>query len=1724
MIPRSPRNNADSPGPTAASAPASRGNALLRRFAQLFLPGAALIVLGALLIGESAGRSKLQQLRTRLAVEVGRSADVPADRVQGIVDGLHLVARAPAMRELLDDSDAQAPRRAAELFVALLTTSARLDQVRWIDETGQERVRAERRGDIAVLVPQGDLQDKRDRYYFIEASRLLPGALYLSPLDLNIERGQLERPYKPMLRAATPVADSDGRARGIVIVNYRAQDLLDRVLRMLNDAPGEVQLLDSDGNWLHHPDPSRAWGFMLGRAESLRDQDAQLWSTLTHDEHGQRDFAGALWTWAWVRWDALTASRDAPEAAAPRLLVAVRTAPAQLAAVRGEAAPLVAAAAAALLLLYALLAWRLARAGLERDAMDERAARLQSVAEAERELRRSEAQRHQVEQSLLDEQRRFREAAEASGRAWRQLAESMPHFVWTCTADGRCDYLSKQWLEYTGVAEAPQLGFGWLDQVHVDDRPALTAAWARAVQALDVFDVEFRIRRHDGVYRWFKTRAVPLLDDAGRITRWYGSNTDIDDLKNSERALRVSEQRFRTIYDATPVSIWEEDWSAVIADVRALSAQGVTDFAAYCREHPEHTTRMLRAVKILDVNQRTLELFRAPDKAAMLASLETVFATDDTLPGFIAEVSALADGKTRFSTQMAVNTLDGQRISVLLAMSLPPAGSASGIVFVSVIDVTEQQRISAELALHRHHLEELVERRTHELREANLALAGVRDRLIESEARFRSAFEAAAIGMALVGLDGRFVQVNPALCQLLGYGEAELKDLTFQDITHPDDLKADLAYVRELVAKQRRSYQMEKRYFRKDGSVVWILLTGSTVENAAGELRYFVAQIQDISARRLAEQALQEREKFLRTITDALPGMVGYWDADLRCRFANAAYRIWFDRSPEELDGMSMQTLLGPELFRVNEPYIRGVLQGRPQRFERTLVKADGTTGYTWAHYIPDIDHEQVRGFFVLVTDVTELKQAQIALQETNVALIERSRQAEAANQAKSRFVATMSHEIRTPMNAVLGLVQLLGETPLDTRQQDYVQKIRSASRALLNILNDILDYSKIEAGRLALEEVEFDIDHVLENVGDLFSVAAEEKGLELFMRITERVPRRLSGDPLRLGQILNNLVGNAIKFTERGEIGIAVDCVPGNDGEVTLEFVVTDTGIGLSDEQCAHLFQPFVQGDSSTTRRFGGSGLGLAICKGLVEIMHGTISVDSHPGGGSRFGFTARLRRAAPSAERPAGLKLENRRVLVVDSRPTSRRILADLLSPRAMKVACVGTGAEALAQLEAAARDRRPYQIALIGNRLPDQGGTALVGQVRRMIASGDLPRLHLVLMAADIQPLTAGAGPDETRPDAWLVKPVTPSRIFDVLADLEGHARMSRCATRVAPIRELRERVASIAGARVLLVEDNPINQQVAEELLKGFGLQVDVANGGRVAVERAAATRYDLVLMDLQMPDMDGLEATRQIRARERRHRVPIIAMTAAAMSEDRDAARAAGMDDHLSKPIDIERLVGVLQRWIPERTIAPAVLPAPLPAEAGPAIPPIDGIDVQQALTRLGGNAALLRRLLRQFADGYGEAALPLQTSLDRGDRATAARMLHSLRGTAGSIGAMQVHAAAAALETALAAGSTVDLGDLRAAIARACSAIALQVDDAVPVASATPPPLRAQLEHIRALLERHRAVPGETIAAVLQACIAAQRRAEGERLAHALETFDYAQARARIAELLQVQP
>ncbi|SFX29855.1 response regulator [Marinospirillum alkaliphilum] len=626
---------------------------------------------------------------------------------------------------------------------------------------------------------------------------------------------------------------------------------------------------------------------------------------------------------------------------------------------------------------------------------------------------------------------------------------------------------------------------------------------------------------------------------------------------------------------------------------------------------------------------------------------------------------------------------------------------------------------------------------------------------------------------------------------------------------------------------------------------------------------------------------------------------------------------------------------------------------------------------------------------------------------------------ARSATQAKSEFLANMSHEIRTPMNAMIGFAELCLRTDLSPRQQDYLNKILVSGQSLLGLVNDILDFSKIEAGKLSLEKISFELDDVLDQLWVVVSESARKKHLELLFYREPEVPYGLVGDPLRISQILINLVGNAVKFCERGEVVVSVRLIKRSEQKVELEFAVEDSGIGMSEAQLQKLFHSFSQADSSTTRRFGGTGLGLSITRQLVELMGGQIRVESELGKGSCFIFTLQLECLDEPLQTPellAAERLPGCAVLVVDDNAAARDIFASYLQAFGFQTSLAATPEQASQLL---ASGEQAFDLLLVDMSLPGCNGLEFIQSVMSDETLTDKPRCILVSAFAREDVL---AEPGAEHLSSFLQKPINPSLLLDSIMDALGYQPISGRVKRKIQTHDAIS-LRGIQGARILLVEDNEINQQVACELLAQARFFVDVAVDGQQALECLRINTYDAVLMDVQMPVMDGYEATTRLRNELNLKDLPVIALTANAMLEDRQKSLDAGMNDHLTKPINPAQLVDTLIQWIPAARRPLPPLPEEDPAEAQASeLPQLSQLDTQAGLQRLGNNEQAYVRLLERFAKNQQDFGEQLKAAQTSGDQPLAERLVHTLKGVAGNIGATGIQQQAAELEQLLRKG------------------------------------------------------------------------------------------------------
>ena len=938
-----------------------------------------------------------------------------------------------------------------------------------------------------------------------------------------------------------------------------------------------------------------------------------------------------------------------------------------------------------------------------------------------------------------------------------------------------------------------------------------------------------------------------------------------------------------------------------------------------------------------------------------------------------------------------------------------------------------------------------------------------------AEEQLEHFFEVSLDLICVAGFDGYFKRLNPAWERTLGFAARELLGQPYLSFVHPDDRDATTAAAAQ-VAQGTHVISFENRYRAKDGSYRWLLWNATPVD----EQQLIYATAHDITnrkraeARRAAGYAVTRVLAEATTLEAAAPQILQAVGRSLDWE-AGAIWRV--DEEAAQLRCVEMwhtPQLNAPEFEHITRTasFPSGVgLPGRvwaeakplwvldvvhDSNFPRAIYAAEeglhGAFGFPlrsgervigviefFSCEIRQPDDDLLSMFNAVGTQIggfverrhaeedlrrytAELEVARQAQEEDAVRLAQlvkelevAKQRAEEATRAKSEFLANMSHEIRTPMNAVIGMTELALGTKLSTRQREYLSTVKESAESLLALINDILDFSKIEARKLELDKIGFDLRETLEGSLKSLAVRAQQKGLELACHILPNVPERLVGDPHRLRAIVVNLVGNAIKFTERGEIVVRVEAESASASEVELHFGITDTGIGIAEEKLDQVFEAFVQADSSTTRRYGGTGLGLAISAQLVELMQGRIWVESQLGEGSRFHFTARFGLQPGKVALPQAGNLRGLRVLVVDDSATNRRILEEMLRKWRMRPALVSTGQAALASLEKGARARKPFALVLLDGQMPEMDGFEVARRIHshRMLGGVKVIMLTSAGQSEAVCQVTPGVA-------CCLTKPARQSELLDAIVTVfNGTGRTKPCPAPRAPRRIAKAR----RPMRILVAEDNRVNQELVLELLRQRGHSAVVAADGAKALKALERERFDAVLMDVQMPNLSGLEATRAIRQSEKstgRH-LPIVAMTAHAMKGDRERCLEAGMDGYVAKPIHAPELFAAFEGLAPPSDASSGSDRAEK-AAAG-------GLDREALLARFRGDAGLLRRLADIFLQDCPGMLTQIRKALKAGNAEAVARAAHAFKGASANFGTGNVVSAAKRIEAAAGEGN-----------------------------------------------------------------------------------------------------
>jgi hemerythrin-like metal-binding protein len=1382
-------------------------------------------------------------------------------------DVLFLADQHALQKFFIHDSNEYAEHVAQDLL-SFTIRSGQYDQVRLLDETGMEIIRVNDNKGKAVIVQKNNLQFKGKRYYFNQAFKLARGEIFVSPFDLNMEHEQIEKPLNPMIRFATPVFDHQNRKRGIILLNYKGNELLKKIEALSHNDLGKIMLINSNGYWLKHWKSEREWGFMFKsrQDEKMPYYFPEVWGQISQQKSGYEFNDKGFF--------AFTTVYPAEKSATPDNYWKIVYYLPKTVLLANSSALLIKLLmiGVPLILILALSLFKLANAKIR--------------------------QKH---------------SAEYIKKQNTSFARFVPaHFLKLLNKQDIIEIeLGDQSEQDMTVLVSNIYGFTSLSE-------SMTAT--ETIDFINVYlkQVEPIIRAHQGF-----------------VSNYIGEKL---------------------------IALFSKPNEAILAANAILKRLGKYNHARYKENLPPFLIHL------------------GIDTGHLV--LGTIGGTQRMESSVIGNTVNLA-----FSLE-SMNKIYGT--TLLISEHTYKILNPSSEYAIRFIERIKPEGLSIPLSVY-----EVFHQEVSDIDSAKLATLEEFEEAV-SYYQFQQIDKAA-------DLFEEIVKKTPNDKAAKVYLQRCYKQLSK---THQDglnDLTATIEWSDDLAIGMPAIDEQHRDLINNINDLIEAIRTGQGQEH----IHKITVFLEDYVVRHFNdEEVLMQEYNY--------PGYPAH--KSLHLKFIEA-----FQDFKKELEEKQDRGLY--LVFRVQTLIM--------DWFVNHIVKVDKQLGVFLSTQLEKYNR-------TLENKVAERTQI---LKEREAQLEEAKKIAESANKAKSEFLANMSHEIRTPMNAITGLARLALKTELTDKQANYLIKIDNSAQALLGIINDILDFSKIEAGMLDMESVAFHLDDVLNKLSSLFGLQIEEKGLELLLAIDKQVPRHLIGDPLRLGQILINLTSNAIKFTTQGNIVVKTQVVKHEGEAVTLRFSVQDSGIGISQEAISKLFDAFSQADTSTTRQFGGTGLGLTICKRLTEMMGGKIWVESEARKGSTFTFTAQFacqvntnKLTYQTPEKLCGL-----RILIVDDNTISLEIMQDELSALSFQeISLVTSGAEALTELETVAKTH-PYDLVLLDWKMPMMDG---LETAKRIKDNPHLPQKPAIIMMTAFSREDVFKNADKQYIEAFLSKPITQSTLFDTIMSVFGEqiAKTSHALQKQA---EMTTDIKAIQGAKILLVEDNSINQQVARETIESEGLSVQIANNGKEAIAMIEKTHFDAVLMDVQMPEMDGYEATQLIRQNPDYSGLPIIAMTAHAMSGDKEKCLAAGMNDYITKPIEVERLFSSLKKWV-----TPPLLEDKLDEEEMDDIDEMDfdtlfpeeelnvdldavfsnefpGIDITDGLNRLLGNRKLYYELLRDFRIEYRNIIEQINKHIEQGENKQLLHLIHSFKGVSANLAINDLSEISKTLETRIKNGEEI---------------------------------------------------------------------------------------------------
>jgi PAS domain S-box-containing protein len=1090
----------------------------------------------------------------------------------------------------------------------------------------------------------------------------------------------------------------------------------------------------------------------------------------------------------------------------------------------------------------------------------------------------------------------------------------------------------------------------------------------------------------DGTKVLLDTQKLPFIDAEGQYIGLVATSHDITQRDQIAKQLTINEERFRSLVNNIPGAVYrnlmDEQYTVVYV------SDEIENLTGYPASHIQGKNSKITVASLIH-----------PDDLNLV---------EENL------LKALREGKTFVSNYRIIDKAGGTHWVIDRGQAVYDENGNALYVDGFIFDESERKTFDIEIK------------------------------------KLTSAVEQSPVSIVITDTKGNIEYVNPKFCEITGYTVEEALGKNPR-ILKSEDNSPELYRSLWKTISSGKEWQGELKNKKKNGDEFWETVLISPIKSDDGIITHYLSVKEDITRRKATEEELQHVNFMNDSALDLTK--TGYWhidyqDADYYYSSERAAAIFGEGKKPGYRyhlmdEWYSRIEAVDPKIAEATGAHYAAAVEGHVPRYDCIYPFQRPVDGRkAWIRAIGSIDRDdqgKAKTMYGVVQDVTEqreieenlqvqvkeLDDAQIAMLNMMEDLDEEKEKAEEATKAKSDFLANMSHEIRTPMNAVMGMTHLALQTDLSVKQKDYLTKVHNSATSLLGIINDILDFSKIEAGKLDMESIDFSLDDVMDNVTTLISVKSQEKELEFLFQIHSDVPKFLIGDPLRLGQILINLANNSVKFTEKGEVVITVEVLKTQADVASLKFSVRDTGIGMTQEQIGKLFQSFSQADTSTTRKFGGTGLGLTISKRLVEMMNGEIWVESEPGKGSSFIFTGEFKTQTVRKETNLALaeELKGLRVLVVDDNETARQIFHEILESFAFEVAFAFTGGKAIDALTAATK---PFDLIIMDWKMPGMNGIETSRQIKTNLNLSQIPKIVMCTSYGREEVMHQAQGLGLS---GFLMKPINPSVLLDTILEVFGKASSISTQKSYQTGTET-EGLDNVRGAKILLVEDNEINQQVAQELLEGQGFYVEIAVNGKEGVEKATKSQYDLVLMDIQMPVMGGYEAAENIRKDKSSDELPIVAMTANAMVGDREKAIEVGMVDHVAKPINPQNLYAALTKWIKPgaRGLPKTFQNQKKDTSQNIALPDeLPGVDIKTGLSRVGDNKKLYRDLLIKFHRDNQDTTEQIHKALKQEDNELAQRLAHTVKGVSGNIGATEIQKTAEIVELKIKNGETDNL-------------------------------------------------------------------------------------------------